>query len=203
MLKHLATLISWVFQPLLMPVFAAILFMFMPFYAFSLLPDTLKWYVIICNLLFTVMIPVLMIFMLLRYGIISSLQLEKREDRKYPILVTVLFHFVNFYFLSRIHLPGPYLFFLMAGMASLILTFGITYFWKISMHMTGVAGLCGAFVTLTVLWPVDFRLLLAVLFMLAGAIGSARLYLQAHTPAQVTAGFFAGFLPQLAILLLF
>jgi membrane-associated phospholipid phosphatase len=44
--------------------------------------------------------------------------------------------------------------------------------------------------------------MLAAVFLIAGIIGSSRLILNAHTPAQVSAGFFAGLLPQLAILLI-
>jgi membrane-associated phospholipid phosphatase len=78
----------------------------------------------------------------------------------------------------------------------------ITYYWKISMHMTGIGGLCGAFLLLGIVWPVDLRLILAGLFFIAGIVGSSRLVLQVHTPAQVAAGFIAGLLPQLSLLLL-
>jgi membrane-associated phospholipid phosphatase len=133
---------------------------------------------------------------------ISSITLEKREERKYPIIVTVIFYVSNYYFLSKVHLPAPYLFFLLAGMFSLLTTLIVTYFWKISMHMTGIGGLCGAFLLLGIVWPVDIRFILAGLFVIAGMTGTSRLLLNAHTPAQVAAGFFAGFLPQLSLLLL-
>ena len=202
MLRKLAHTISWVFQPLLMPIYGAILFLNLPFYAFSLLPDQVKWYVIICNALFTFLMPVVIIFMLYRLGMISSITLEKREERKYPIIVTVIFYVSNYYFLSKVHLPAPYLFFLLAGMFSLLTTLIVTYFWKISMHMTGIGGLCGAFLLLGIVWPVDIRFILAGLFVIAGMTGTSRLLLNAHTPSQVAAGFFAGFLPQLSLLLL-
>jgi membrane-associated phospholipid phosphatase len=90
--------------------------------------------------------------------------------------------------------------FLLGGFFALLTTTFVTRFWKISMHMTGIGGLCGSIVLCAIVWPVDLRLLLALLFVLSGAVGSARLIVNAHTPAQVTAGFFAGFLPQLGIL---
>lgn len=202
MQKSIAHFFSWVFQPLLMPTLAAALFIQLPFYAFNLLPDAVKWYVLICNTLFTILLPVLMIFLLLRNGVIESVELKKREDRKYPILFTIVFHIANYYFLSKAHLPGPYMFFLLAAMFSLIFTLIVTYYWKISMHMTGIGGVCGAFLTLAFIWPVDLRILIAGLFVLAGVIGSSRLILNAHTPAQVGTGFLAGFAPQLSLLLL-
>lgn len=202
MLRYSANFFSWVFQPLLMPIFGALLFLNLPFYAFTMLSDQVKLYVITCNLLFTLIMPIVIILLMYRMGMITSLQLEKREERKYPIIFSSVFYITNYYFLSKVHLPAPYLFFLLAGLFSLMLTLVITYYWKISMHMTGIGSLCGAFLLLSIVWPIDIRLLLAALFLIAGIIGTSRLLLQAHSPAQVAAGFAAGILPQLSLLLL-
>ena len=68
--------------------------------------------------------------------------------------------------------------------------------------MTGIGGLCGSFMLLSFIWPIDLRLIRAALFLVAGVIGSARLILNVHTPAQITAGFFAGLAPQISLLIL-
>jgi len=203
MLRRTAHFFSWIFQPLLMPIYGALLFLNLPFYAFSLLPSAVKWYVISCNLLFTFFMPVFIILLMKRFNMISNLTLENREDRKYPILFTAVFYISNYYFLKKVNLPAPYLFFLLAGMFSLISTLFITNYWKISMHMTGIGGLCGSLLLCSIAWPIDIRWMLAGVFLIAGIIGSSRLILNAHTPAQVGAGFFAGLLPQLAILLIY
>ncbi len=202
MLRYLANFFSWVFQPLLMPIYGALLFLSLPFYAFTMLSEQVKLYVISCNILFTFIMPITLILLMYRMGMITSLQLEKREERKYPLIFSSVFYIANYYFLSKVHLPAPYLFFLLAGLFSLMLTLVITYYWKISMHMTGIGGLCGAFLLLSIVWPIDIRLLLAVLFLIAGITGTSRLLLQAHTPSQLAAGFAAGILPQLSLLLL-
>lgn len=202
MLKGAAHFFSWVFQPLLIPIYGALLFLNLPFYAFSLLSDQVKWYVLVCNALFTFIMPVTLILLMLKMGMISSVQLNKREERKYPIIFTAVFYVMNYYFLSKIHLPAPYLFFLLAGLFSLLATLLITYYWKISIHMTALGGLCGAFLLLSLVWPIDLRILLAVLFLISGITGTSRLILNAHTPAQVAAGFAAGLLPQISLLLL-
>ena len=202
MLRRTAHFFSWIFQPLLMPIYGALLFLNLPFYAFSLLPSAVKWYVISCNLLFTFFMPVFIILLMKRFNMISTLTLENREDRKYPILFTAVFYISNYYFLKKVNLPAPYLFFLLAGMFSLISTLFITNYWKISMHMTGIGGLCGSFMLLSFIWPIDLRLIIAALFIVAGIVGSSRLILNVHTPAQVAAGFAAGFTPQISLLLL-
>jgi hypothetical protein len=198
-----AIFFSWVLQPLLMPLYGSIIFLSLPFYAFRLMPEALKWYVIICVALFTCLLPVISILLILKFGIVQSVELDRREDRRYPLLFAVIFHSVNYYFLSKIHLPALYYLFLLSGIFSILLTMVVTRYWKISMHMTGIGGLCGSLLLCSIAWPIDIRWILAGVFLIAGIIGSSRLILNAHTPAQVGAGFFAGLLPQLAILLIY
>lgn len=199
-MNKFAHLVSWLFQPLLMPLLGTFVFLSLPFYSFRLLPDPVYWYVLICNLLFTVLLPVLMIFMLLRYDMISSIYLNRREDRIYPIIFALIFQVANYYFVTRAQLPGPYLYFLISGIFSLLIILIITYYWKVSLHMAGVGGVCGAFFALAVIWPVDLRLLMACFFLMAGITGSSRLFLKAHDSAQLAVGFFLGFLPQLGLI---
>ncbi len=195
-----AKLFSWLFQPLLMPLLGSLVFLTLPFYSFRLLPESVCWYVIICNTLFTILLPVLMIFMLLRYNMISSIYLDKREDRIYPIIFSLVFQVANYYFITRAPLPGPYLYFLIAGIFSLLTILILTYYWKVSLHMAGVGGVCGAFLALAVIWPVDLRMLIACFFLIAGITGTSRLLLNAHTNAQLAVGFFLGFAPQLGLI---
>ncbi len=118
-----------------------------------------------------------------------------------PLLITLMLHGANYYFLSKINLPQLYMLFLLSGLISLLVTAGITRFWKISMHMTGVGGLMGALLLCALFWAVDMRLYIAAVAIVAGLIGSARLQLKAHTPAQIGMGFIAGLLPQLLVVI--
>lgn len=198
-MNKFAQLISWVFQPVLMPLFGALIFLNLPFYSFRLLPDPVFWYVIICNMLFTLLLPVLIIFLLFRFEMIKTLQLHNKEDRIYPIIFALAFQVANFYFLTKAQLPSPYLHFLLAGVFSLFISLIVTQYWKISLHMIGIGGVCGGILALAIIWPVDLRLLIGGLFIIAGLTATARLVLNAHNLAQVFAGFFAGFLPQLGV----
>ncbi|NJO87488.1 MAG: hypothetical protein HC821_05910 [Lewinella sp.] len=49
-------------------------------------------------------------------------------------------------------------------------------------------------------WSVSLSLLLVVIILLAGAVGSARLLLEAHTAAEVYGGYLVGFSSQLIAL---
>jgi len=72
----------------------------------------------------------------------------------------------------------------------------ITAFWRISLHTIGMGGLLGFFLEmmLHMQGTTIFTILFPFLVIAAGLVGSARLYLQAHTPAQVYVGYVVGFL---------
>ena len=199
-MRKLATLISWIFQPLLMPLFGAFLFVTMPIYSFRLMSAPLKGYILVCNALFTLVLPVLGIFILYRNKLISDFRMEQRSDRNLPVLFTLLSYGANFYFLGKVPLPHVYYLFLVSAMVSLFVVWLISFYWKISMHMTGIGGLCGSVLLLNFLYAGNLYLYLACMFLIAGCIGSARLILGAHSPLQLAIGFLSGFLPQLLVL---
>lgn len=199
-MRNIATLISWLFQPLLMPFFGALLFVTMPIYSFRLMPLPLKGYILVCNALFTLVLPVISIFILYRTKWISDIRMDQRSDRNLPVFITLLSYGANVYFLSKVPLPQVYYLFLVSAMVSLFLAWIITFYWKISMHMIGIGGLCGSVLLLNLIFLGDLHLYLAILFLIAGSIGSARLILDAHSPLQLTFGFIVGCLPQLLVL---
>lgn len=82
----------------------------------------------------------------------------------------------------------------------------VTYFWKISLHAIGSGGLVGALVGACIIIPTPYVRVAVLQFIpfavvLAGIIGTARLYLQAHTSLQVYAGYLLGFVGVLGSLM--
>ncbi|MCL2327049.1 MAG: phosphatase PAP2 family protein [Bacteroidetes bacterium] len=72
------------------------------------------------------------------------------------------------------------------------LSFCITIFWKISLHAIGVGGFLALVVQLSLHQHFFAYLLIPAALTIAGLVLSSRLYLQAHTPAQVATGFALG-----------
>ena len=72
----------------------------------------------------------------------------------------------------------------------------ITFFWRISLHTIGMGGLLGFFTEMMITQAFDKSIMIPVFMLtviIAGLVGSARLYLEAHTPAQIYAGYAVGF----------
>jgi hypothetical protein len=192
-----AKVLSVIFQPLLMPLFGTILIFNLPYFQVEFLPEKAYWFVILTNSLFTFLIPLSILLMMLRFKLIGNISMNDKEERKLPVLITGMLFTINYFILRQIHLlPSLYFSFLLAGIVSLLIALAITYRWKVSMHMTGLGGLVGAIITVAYFWNIELIPLIITLFLISGLTGSARLQLNAHTPAQVYVGFLVGLAPQ-------
>ncbi|MEP0710908.1 MAG: PA-phosphatase, partial [Algoriphagus sp.] len=99
------------------------------------------------------------------------------------------------YFLMQIKELDPILGEVLAviTVAIVILTL-VSFFWKMSAHMTGMGGLIAAVLVLGLKFP-TFQPLYFLLgsLVLAGLVGTVRLYLDAHKPMEIYVGLIFGF----------
>lgn len=187
-----ARIISGVFHPVVMPFFT--LMVMLQYHAFfmGLLP--LKEILILMGsvLLTTVASPFLMIFFLYRLGIITSLFMEKREERILPLLATAIFYYLTYYILKGISISSLFSYFMLGSTLLTILCLFITLFFKISLHMAGIGGVTGFWLGLCIRQGTPHEYLIALLLFLCGLLGFARLKEGNHTQAEVYAGLLLG-----------
>ena len=152
------------------------------------------WYIVTPIMLFSFVIPGLLIYLLLRIKLISDLSLKVRKERFYPYFITLLSYSAMVVYYYKAHMPGWFIMMMAGSIAIMVIAILITLFWKISAHMFGVGGLIGG--VMSVCYYVEHSnpyWLFIGLFLLAGSIGTSRLILKRHTLSQVIAGFILGF----------
>jgi hypothetical protein len=183
-----------VFQPLLMPSLVfGVLFFGIP--QASSIPDSFKvrlFYLIATS---TLLIPMVLMLGLRWSGMVKSLHFEEKNERRTPFILVTLFYLLTTYFLKEKTELDPILW---QGMGvitlSVALLTGVTFFWKMSAHMTGIGGLLAVLGVLGIYFPsMDLAYLLVATLLLGGLVASARLYLDAHRPAEVYVGLLVGF----------
>ena len=193
---RLANFISVALHPLLMPTFLFLLLFFLaptPLGVESL--DVLmKWAVLGFIFVYTFVIPAYLIYLLKSWGFISSLKLENLHDRRLPYLLTAVIYAALGYF---IYSKNSMLFpcgFVLWSIAVVVFWVGIiSIWWQISAHAAGIGGMIGAVAGMLIQLgetALFYPLLLTII--LAGYVVAARLALNAHTTAQVAAGFGLG-----------
>jgi hypothetical protein len=194
-LTGFAKLISYIFQPLLMPtmVFYTLLF---HLGSSSNLTDKGRWTVLWLIFLTTCLIPMVTVIMFRLTKVIKDLQMQDRRDRFIPfVFITVFYLVVAYLILGQEWMNVIMRVAFKAITAVVVLTNLITFRWKISAHAAGVAGWLGFIVAFAVEnlpgSTLFYPLLIAV--FLNGLVYWSRLYLNAHKPAEIWAGAFMGF----------
>lgn len=192
-MRKFLKIVSFVFQPLLMPTFGIIILLFTKLSDFY--TDIWKWFAVGGTFLFTALLPATPILMMLRKGQIKDLYISKREQRTFPYLFSLLAYTFWTVFLWRV-LQMPF-FIVAMGVGSTISIIIITLIntkWKISAHLSGIGGLTGGVFAYCYVMGVNPLWLMILLLVFSALTAVSRIELKAHTPAQTLAGFTVGFL---------
>ena len=190
-MKVLAFAVSMLFHPLLLPLY--VLFItFNTGTVFTYIPAYTQNMSYLLTLLGVTLIPLLCL-PLLKW-------LVQKQDRVFPVLVTIVGAFIVFYFSRNLPYSNIVRQFYLIMVIMLSGFMIVTIRWKISMHMTAIGALCGFVFILGMKYLGDVINLLPLLILVSGLVASARLYLKQHTPAQVYVGYIYGAAAVVAIM---
>lgn len=185
--------ISFIFQPLLMPLYSvALLFVYTNFYDLYT-GQILRFLLPVFT--FSFLLPALFLLILWRLRYINDLDSIEQGERFFPYLIFLTSNISLLYFF---YTAGVYYWFLGLLAASVIISFVgfiINFFWKISTHMLGIGGLTGGVISVCFnVSQTNPWVLFTILFFIAGCLGVSRIHLNKSTPAQVYIGFILGFI---------
>lgn len=200
-MKIIARLFSFLFHPLLFPTYGALLILATNPHLYGYFGEKIHvvWLIIIFALTFV--FPVIWLIMMKRLEMIESFHLETAKERIIPFIATATFYLWTAWMFKPSATmkipPNQLIFFMMLGAcAAVFLGFFINIFIKISLHTIATGCLLGLVLAIIRFSTYDLRLLLLGFILLAGAIGTARLILNAHTQREVYLGYFVGFTGQ-------
>nr|WP_255749807.1 hypothetical protein [Pontibacter liquoris] len=159
-----------------------------------------RWLILGMLFFTTFVIPGVGAYVMVRTGQLDSMEMDRREQRRLPLLFTGVCYALTTYLLRReTTFDSVFYIIMLVVTASVFLTWFISLFWKVSAHSVGVGGCLGLLLLLNRLAPEAMLVFpIAIAVFLAGAVLSARLALHKHTPAQVYTGFASGLLLALA-----
>jgi membrane-associated phospholipid phosphatase len=192
-IKELAAhIISIVFQPLLMPLFGTVYLVYANPFTF---PDEYQNFMMMLRVgLLTFFFPAVAVGLLAALKFISTISLRERQDRIIPYIITMAMYIWAFFVFFKEGFNGVVTFLLLAATISIVLAFLINIlFLKVSMHTTAAGGMIAFFMLLipysqfNSLWP------FIITILIAGAIGTSRLILKAHSTREVYYGYMTGF----------
>jgi membrane-associated phospholipid phosphatase len=191
--------LSLIFHPLGMPMVIYLLVRWIdPYYIAPAEAD----YFVFLLLGINIIAPALSILIMIKFKMVSSIDLHDRKERWAPYLLVIFYYIMSYALLRYLGptLPTEVFSFILSVIVSLLLSLGINFFWKISVHMLGQGGVFGSLISLSILHRADVSIIIIACLLMSALTGFSRLRLNAHTHQQVYAGFVLGVVCNLVIL---
>ncbi len=198
-----ARVISYVFHPLLMPMYVFLYLFTLDSFLSRSIPFTFKLALAGVVVLTTVLSPLFLTWMLKRLRIISSYYMSEKEERMYPVLAISVFYYLTYYLLRGIHISTIFSYYMLGAALLAILSLAINFFAKISLHMIGVGSVAGLFLGLALNFGINLNMEILSGILVAGFIGFARLRSNDHQPAEIYSGFTLGLLVMTGLMAFF
>lgn len=197
-LKILSHIISGIFNPFYI-VFVIFLLMFV-FTHLSVLPVYYKLYVLAYVFIFTIMTPLLAIFVYLMLKKRKISHLSMRENRNIPYALTLLSYYLGYLQMDKLFVPHYMQEIMLVAISAMTLNSLINIKWKISAHMAGMGALTAGVVIYGMLSSSYDIWILSAAIMVSGMLGTARMILKEHTFGQILAGYLNGFICTMIII---
>lgn len=191
-MKHVANILSVLFHPLLMVTYG--ITMALSFTYLGIYPIQMKITLLTGVFMMTAVVPALFIGLMIKGNKKIKWSLDDRRDRTMPYLVYASSVLVTCFFLFKMMLPFWILALLFGTAFTMLLAMCINFFWKVSAHMVGIGGLLGGLMGVSRIYLLNPYWGFIGILLVAGALGTSRLYLRRHTPFQIYFGFGLGFI---------
>lgn len=199
-----ANIISYLLHPLWMPSIGMGIYLHYFFYYKMMLPFYIYIQLVVAAC--TIFLPLIFIFYFKSTGIISSIHMPTNKERRWPLLIGTFAFFIAYWLLKRVSdevavISAEKLYYVaIAGLVTMMVCTIVNLFYKLSIHMAGIAGLLGMIVAYAPRGSVDMLNIILGIVIACGLVGYARLKLNAHSPGQLLIGFIAGFFSQYLVL---
>ncbi len=193
-MKSLLKSASYLFHPLLMPFFGAVLY-------YSVTPryiePQIKTAILSALIIITFLIPIVVFFLLRNLGVVRGIHLDAVHERKLPLMIqcVLLLLVIKTVFTSYSN-PELYYFFvgiLFTTLSALVL---VLLKFKVSLHQMAIAGITLFIIGLSIHFTINLLPVIALAILINGWVASSRLFVKAHTPFELIIGFIIGAFPQ-------
>ena len=188
-----SNLLSWVLVPLLMPVYGLMLAFGLSILDVAPMGMRIAFTLIVAGI--CVFVPMVLILLLKKIGMIEDVGLNGRQERLVPYIITIVCFGVTAWFMAAKGAPLWLSLFFAGGALATVICTVVNFWWKISAHAAGIAGVVALLIRIEKDGSAEPELFfwLILTLLLTGLLGSARVWLGRHTVWQVLAGYAVGF----------
>lgn len=189
--------ISTILHPIVIPTVCVMLY-------FLLTPNNFlsnqKFAVLSAVFIFTYLVPLLILILFKRFKVIKSYQTESIKERKLPVaLMIILFYLLGYTMKTTGNLLDLGLLFYATSIGLLFIYILFFFKIKVSIHLLSLGIPSGFFMVLSNSYSQSYLLLIIIIFVFAGLLGSARLHLKKHSHKEIYIGFLLGIVTPLVL----
>lgn len=198
MLLGIARFVSVVFTPFTIST-GAFLVLFL-FSYLRIMPIQYKLIVLGIVFCFTIVMPVLTIYLFRKIHGLNTNELNRRKRRFMPYLLTILSYSFCLLMMHRLNIPWYMSGIILAFLLVMIVFLLVNLKWKLSEHAGGAGGVIGGLISFSALFGYNPVAWLCFFIIVAGILGSARIILGHHRLGEVLFGFIIGLICSLLVL---
>ena len=195
---RVAKVTSALFTPFSIP-FLSFLGLFL-FSYLRIMPMVYKLIVLGIVYCFTILTPVVTIFLFRKINGFDIQELTERKKRYVPILLTIISYVFCLLMMRKLNIPWYMTGIILTALIVSVICMIVNLKWKLSEHMAGMGGVIGGLVSFSALFGYNPVAWLCVFILIAGVLGSARILLGHHTLGEVLGGFTVGLLVSVLVL---
>ena len=195
---RVAKVTSALFTPFSIP-FLSFLVLFL-FSYLRIMPMAYKLIVLGIVYCFTILTPVVTIFLFRKINGFDIQELTERKKRYVPILLTIISYVFCLLMMRKLSIPWYMTGIILTALIVSVICMIVNLKWKLSEHMAGMGGVIGGLVSFSALFGYNPVAWLCVFILIAGVLGSARILLGHHTLGEVLGGFTVGLLVSVLVL---
>ena len=203
MLRAIALFFSLAFHPLLILTYILVILLLVNPYLFAVNHISQGGITIIQVFIYTFFMPAFGMVMMKMLGLVQTWQLEDRQDRIGPYIITGIFYLWIFRsLLQNPNIPMAFKVFVLGATISLFTSFIINLFHKVSAHAAGMGGFVGMILITTILYSygyfhvgsIEISMIALLIFsiLLSGLVCTSRMILKAHSLQEIYGGFIVG-----------
>lgn len=189
-METFSRILSAVTTPFLVPCIAFLLLFSFTYLNIMPLPYKLVVLGIVCS--FTLLVPILFIYIYKRINGWNLLELNERKRRFIPYILTIMSYVTCLLTMYRMHFPHYLSGIIVASLLCMVLCSVINLKWKVSTHVAGCGILTGGLISYSLIFYFNPVWWLCGFILLSGMVGTARIIVKQHTLLEVIAGFVVG-----------
>lgn len=191
MIRKLATLVTWIFSPFLIPSYAALILLYTGFH-YTLFSWPAKRFLLIVVFASTAIMPALT-FIVSEFGKKFGLSDRKPYDNRVSMLFVALYYYLGFYLLNKMPMYAIFKIMLLSGSILVVLLMIISLWKEISNETAALGAVFGMLVALSLRIGINPVFMLSGIALSAGITGTAVMISRDMGLWSTLTGFISGF----------